>query len=659
MRGIEGLFREARRRRVFRVAGVYIIAAWGLLQVLDLAFDTWDYPADALRFVWIGAVLCFPIALVFGWRFDLRADGIVLTPPPDPDDDIDLSLRRFDYVLLACLVVVAAVVSTSIFHQVINIETESDGPSPIHSIAVMPFENMSDSADNEFFSDGLTEETIIVMADMEELRVPPRSSLFYYKDREYTVADVAERLSVDALLEGSVRRQADQVRVTAQLVDAQSEDILWTRTYDRHLGDVFAIEADIARQVADALEIVLSNRSKGRLQRAWTTNPQAHDAYLMGREYLRRPNDKATYEAAVERFESAIVLDTGFAQAHAGLCEARLGQYELTRETKFFELAEAACLRALTRDSEATDTFVALAYLHFFAGQHEQAESEFERVIKLNKTLVDAYLGLAQNYAADQQPERAERAFREAIDLDEAYWDGYQLFGNFLFGRGRYAEAAENYEKVIGLTESNVHAHSNLGAAYYMAGDFQGAANAYKASLEISPSRAGYSNTGTMYYYLGEFFAAAQMYRKALEIAPDDGRMWGNLADALRAGAGTPDEAGEAYGRARDFTRLRLDINPGDAEAMAELAYFSARLGDTEIAGTMLAESLAGNPDAMYTHYYAALIYEQTRQDDEAFGALSKALELGYQPELLRVDPGLRRYSDDERFSNLLAVRGQ
>lgn len=654
MRGVGGFLREARRRRVFRAAGVYIIAAWGLLQVLDLAFDSWEYPPEALQYVWIGAVLCFPLALVFGWRYDITGGGIVRTSPPDPDVNIDLSLRSFDYLLLASLAVVAAVVSTSTVHQVISVETEPDEPAPIRSLAVLPFVNTSEAKGMDYFSDGLTEELINLMADLEEIRVAARSSAYFFKGREYIVSEVADRLAVDSVLEGTVRRHQEDVRVTAQLVEASTAKILWTETYERRLEDIFAIQTDIARQVSDELEIVLSSRSEGRLERPWTRNPRAYDAYLMGREFLRRPKDEETLESAAARFRSAVDMDSAFAQAHAGLCEAHLGQYELTREPDFFQQAEAACLRALTRDSDATNTYLALAYLHYFAGQHEQAKREFEHVIDLNQTLVNAYLGLARNYAADDQPERAEREFRRAIDLDRAYWHGYQLFGIFLFARGRYAEAANNYRDVIKLSEENAHAHNNLGAAYYMAGDFKGAADAFEASLEIAPSRSAYSNTGSMYYYLGDFSAAAEMYRKALEMTPNDGRLWGNLGDALWAEGGSQEDARQAYERAKLEMESALSISPDDVFTMASMAYFSARLGDDAEADRLLALCLENDPEDIYTHYYAALIYEGRGNDEEAFNSLARALNLGYQPKLVVVDPALRRLSGDDRFEELL-----
>jgi adenylate cyclase len=213
---------------------------------------------------------------------------------------------------------------------------------------VLPFVNMSGDEDDEFFSDGLTEETISLLADLAELRVAARTSSFYYKGKDYRIPDVARRLSVDVVLEGSVRRQRDQVRITAQLIDANSESIVWTGTYDRRLDDIFIIQRDIAREVAGALELILSSRSEDRLQRPYTDSVEAYDAYLKARAALRQPKSEATFRAAVDHLQRALELDPDFAQAYAALCRARLEQYDLTRTTSYFEQAESACLRALT-----------------------------------------------------------------------------------------------------------------------------------------------------------------------------------------------------------------------------------------------------------------------------------------------------------------------
>lgn len=652
MKGFGGVVREARRRRVFRTAGVYIVAAWGALQVADIAFQSLGLPGEALRFVWIGAAVCFPLALVFGWRYDVTTEGLRRTPPADPGESVDLSLKGVDYLVLTCLVTILTLVGFSVGNQVI---LEKPNAAEIPSVAVLPFSNLSGDSENDYFSDGLTEETIGLLSDIPELKVAPRSSTRKFKSKQYTIPDVARQLDVGFVLEGSVLMQEDRVRVTASLVDAKSESALWTDTYDRSMEDVIGIQADIARNVGDALEIVLSSHSKERLSKPYTASADAYVEYLQGRDFLRKPKNDGNFRSAVEHFDRAIATDPDFAEAYAGLCEARLGQYERTSTTAFFEQAESICLRALTRDSDATETYLALANLHFFSGQYEQAEEEFRHVLTLNPTLVDARLGLARTYAALVRDDEAEAQFRRAIGEDPGYWDCYQLYGNFLTRRGRYQEAAVNYQNAISRSQDNVNAYNNLGVAYTLAGDFARAADAFQRSLRLLPSRAAYANTGTMYYYASEFDKAAEMYREALKIAAEDPVLWSSLGDSLHAKDDRTEEAQQAYRRALALTEEMLSVNPKDVSAMTQNAYVTARLGDAERGTQVIERAMALDPEDMYVYYYGALIYELQGRTEETLAALRRALKLGYQPAFLQADPGFARIANQQQFTSLIA----
>ncbi len=651
MSSIGGFVREARRRRVFRSAGVYIVTAWVVLQVADLAFQSWGLPGEALRFVWVGAAICFPVALVFGWRYDVTTEGVKRTPAAEPGEDLDLSLKSVDFLVLSCLAVIVVLVG---FGLGARIMVEKPGQADIPSLAVIPFANLSGNPENEYFSDGLTEEIISLLSNVPELKVAPRSSTRGFKSKQYTIPGVTRQLSVAFVLEGSVLMQEDRVRVTASLVDAETESALWTDTYNRSLQDIIAIQGDIAGNVADALEVVLSSRSRERLHKTYTTNMDAYVDYLQGRDFLRKPRSETILRAATDKFDQSIEMDPDFAEAYAGLCEARLGQYEMSATTSFFKEAESTCLRALTRDNEATETYLALATLHLFSGQYDQAEQEFKYVLTLNPSLVDARLGLARTYASLDRTEEAEAEFRRAVGEDPGYWDCYQLYGNFLIKRGRYREAAANYQDAISRSEDNVNAYNNLGAAYYLAGNFDRAAHAYQESLRLAPTRGAYSNTGTMYFYAGDFGTAASMYREALEIAPDDARLWSYLGDALHWGAGTAAEAQEAYRTALGLTADALKVNPKDADAMIVNAYVSAHLGDDEHARRMFEKTAELDPDDMYVYYYGALIYELQGRTEDTYAALQRALELGYLPVLLKAEPGFKGLAGESRFVALV-----
>jgi serine/threonine-protein kinase len=565
--------------------------------------------------------------------------------------------RRMPPLRRALWLVAAGVVLGAGALGAVNWMSRGLAPHP-RAIAVLPFVNMSESADNDYFSDGLAEEIRNLLTRLRELRVAASSSSMPFKGGKVAVADIAQRLRVDVVLEGSVRRDGDRLRIGAELIDAHSGFRLWSQTYDRRLEDVFAIQDDIARQVVGALELVLSRASETAFQRPRATNLAAYDLYLRARAFLRQPSTPQALDQAMALLGKAIAADGRFAQAYAGLCDAWLARYEVDREAASFERAEAACRQALGRDPEAGEVYVALGNLHLSSGRYPQAEQEFRQAAAVASAPVDALLGLARAYEAQHRPDAAERTFEHARSLDPGYWRVHQLLGHFLYHAGRYAEAARSYAEEIARTPDNPSAHNNLGAAYYMAGDFERAAAAWRASLDLAPTTGAYSNVGSSYYYLGRFEEAAAMYRKALDLAPGDHRMWGNLGDAYAHAGGREREAEAAYRKAVAVGEERLRINPADADAMSDLAHDYASLGQPEQARRLDAEARRLDPGNMYVHYNAALVRARLGEADAAIGELERAVELGYPRQLLAPDPGLAPLRPERRFRALAAPRG-
>jgi serine/threonine protein kinase/Flp pilus assembly protein TadD len=528
-------------------------------------------------------------------------------------------------------------------------------PERARAIAVLPFANLSESPDNEYFSDGLAEEIRNLLTRLRELKVAASSSSLPFKDRKVNVADVAQRLRVDVVLEGSVRRERDRLRVAAELIDAHSGFRMWSQTYDRRIEDVFAIQDDIARQVVGALELVLSRASESAFQKPHAASVAAYDLYLRGRAFLRLPPSPQSLDQAIALLEQAVAADGQFAQAHAGLCDAWLARYELGRASQSFEQAEAACRRALDRDREDGEVYVALGNLHLSSGRYPEAEREFQQATAMANGTSDALLGLARAYQAQGRLAEAERTFEQAKVLDPGYWRASQLLGHFFVQGGRYAEAAQAYGEEIARTPDNASAHNNLGAAYYLAGDFERAAKAWQASLALAPTTGAYSNVGSSYYYLGRFEEAAAMYAKAVELAPEDYRMWGNLGDAYAQAAGREADAAAALRKAVALGEKRLRINPADADAMSDLAHYLASLGRATQARQLNEQALGRDPQNNYIHYNAALVRLRLGEPDAALSEIERAVELGYQRQLLPQDPGLAALRREKRFEALIA----
>jgi TolB-like protein/Tfp pilus assembly protein PilF len=515
---------------------------------------------------------------------------------------------------------------------------------------------MSGAEDGDYFSDGLTEEIQNLMVRMNEFRVVALSSTYELKDKSIDIPTIAKRLDVGLLLQGSVRRSEDQVRITAKLIDGEDGTEIWSDNYDRKLSNIFEIQESIAREVAAALQIVLPVSLERRLVNLGTVNVEAYDLYLRATDFLRQPTDEATLARTESYIRQAIAIDPNFARPYAARCEAHLIRYERSRATTYFEDAERACHRALTRDTADVDVHLALGRLYVYSGQYNQSITEFEAALKTNANLADAHIGLADAYAALNRPADAEANLRRAIALDASYWASFNKLGTFLFAAGRYLEAAEFFQEYARRTEDNATAYNNLGAAYFLAGDFARAAEAWDNSLAIKPTSGAYANTGSMYFYLGRFETALERYAKAVELAPMDYRLWGNLGDAYYYAGDMKPVAEITYGKAIQFAEERLRVNASDVDAMSSVAYYYSKVGQAENAIAMNAAALANSPDDMYVNYHAALIHAHLGERDQALIALERAVELDYQRELLSTDPGLSSLRDEERFKRLIAA---
>ena len=469
------------------------------------------------------------------------------------------------------------------------------------------------------------------------------------------VVSIADRLGAEFVLLGSVRRYNNQVSVTARLIDGDDGSELWSDNYDREMSDIYGIQEDIARHVARALHVVLPVSADRRLKNLGTRNVDAYDSYLRGIDYLRIPPDETSLQLAESLLREALAIDPNFSNAHAAMCKKHLAGYRLSRDASRFGDAEQACQRALEVDRDSVNVHVALGQLYNASGKYQNALHEFQSAIDDNVNLADTFIGLAETYVALGRVEEAEASLRQAIENDVSYWASFNAMGKFLFDQGRFLEAAEFYQMFVNRTDDDAQALNNLGAAYYLAGDFKGAAAAWDDSLDIRPTRSAYSNTGSMYYYSGDFERAADRYATAVNLAPNDYRLWGNLADAYSFSDSKKTVADVAYKRAIDLGEQLLVINVSNADALSDVAYYYSRTGEYEKALEMDAKARSQAPNDMYVYYNSALIHAGLGETDAALSALERAVELEYQRELLPVDPIIAGLRDEKRFKRLVS----
>src|SRR5216117_1909258 len=275
-----GFFEEVKRRKVYRVAAAYIIAAGGIIQLASATFPAWELPNWALRLVILLVLVGFPIALILAWAFDITAQGIRATP----DTTAPRTGRRRNIIMLiATGVVISAATGFFLMPRLAAHKVDK-------SIAVLPFENLSDEKENAYFADGIQDDLLTNLSKIGDLKVISRTSVMQYRGKAPNVREIGKALGVSTVLEGSVRREGNRVRVNVQLIDAANDEHLWASDYDRDLTDVFAIQTDLAQKIARELQAKLSPTEKAQIERKPTENNEAYLAFMQGHELYTRPD---------------------------------------------------------------------------------------------------------------------------------------------------------------------------------------------------------------------------------------------------------------------------------------------------------------------------------------------------------------------------------
>src|SRR6266508_4284287 len=388
------LFAELKRRKVFKVGAAYLIVAWLAVQAASIGFPAFDAPTWALRVFILIALLGFPIAVVMAWVFELTPQGLKRT------EDVDLAVqgRRKSHAWIY-IVIVGAAFSIGLFFigRYTARNTASAAPTegstgsslPQKSIAVLPFENLSDDKGAAYFADGIHDEILTKLASIADLKVISRTSTARYKSKPEDLKTVSQQLGVATVLEGSVQKAADKVRVNVQLIDARADSHLWAKTYDRDMKDVFAVESEVAQEIADSLQAKLSPAEASTLATAPTKDTAAYDLFLKGESQLRAANASLrseSFDQAIAWYQQAIARDSNFALAMARLAECRLSQHWFVETFTEPELAEVkqTVEQALALAPDLAQAHVAHGLFYYYGyRQYEQALAEFRRALQL------------------------------------------------------------------------------------------------------------------------------------------------------------------------------------------------------------------------------------------------------------------------------------
>src|SRR5437867_5711434 len=432
-------FAELKRRNVYKVAVAYAVAGWALAQGIAQVFPVFDIPNWAVRLIVLAIVIGFPIALVIAWAFELTPEGIKRTEDVDPAVDSRAKSHAWIYV-----VIVAALLSISLFFlgrfTARNSSRGSSSGSPAKSIAVLPLLNESGDPRDEYFSDGLSEELIAALSQIKDLKVIGRSSSFRFRDTKEEPKTIGEKLGVSTLLEGTVRKQGERVRIVAELINAADGIQLWSRTFERELKDIFAVQQEIAAAVASSLKTTLL----GSEQRS-SANPktaEAHNAYLQGHYYFQRRNLE-DYRKAVAHYDEAIRLDPDYALAYAERSEAWTLIGDLTGEGKTaWPKARTDAEKAVAIAPALAEAHAALGWVRFFTEwRFAEGLSELKRAKELAPANPTANDLLARVIVYLGRLDDAEKQARQAVELDPLASAPKNNLARILWYEGKLDEA--------------------------------------------------------------------------------------------------------------------------------------------------------------------------------------------------------------------------
>src|SRR5882724_9261055 len=479
-------FAELKRRNVYKVAIAYAVVAWLLMQVATQVFPFLEIPNWAIRLVIMLIVIGFPIALVIAWAFELTPEGLKRTEFAD-----ELPKRTSRNRVWLYVVVVAGAISVGLFFFGRYTATSKQGESaelPAKSIAVLPFENLSSNPENAYFTDGIQEEILMRLAKIADLKVISRTSTVRYKSSPENLREIATQLGVANILEGSVQRTADRVHVNVQLIKAASDAHLWAEAYDRKLTDIFAVESEIAKTIADTLQAKLTGFEQNAIALQPTQNTEAHQLYLKGRYFWNRRTGE-NLKKALAYFQQAAEKDPNYALAYVGVADAYsvMPAYSAGSPQDCLPRARAAAQRALELDEMLAEAHASLAYTLFHYFEFAASTKEFERAIELNPNYATAHQWYARtNLLMTGQFDRAIAEMKRAVELDPVSPMFHAELGGVYMVARRYDEAIEQLRNTIETDPEFYWAHRFLGLALELKGATNQAIAEYHRAFEVS-----------------------------------------------------------------------------------------------------------------------------------------------------------------------------
>ena len=487
-------FAELKRRNVYKVAVAYAVVAWLLIQAASIFFPAFDAPPWVMKIFIIVIIFGFPVALIFSWAFEITPEGIKLESEIEPTKSI---ARRTGRKIVAVTIALAVVAAGLFVYQLVRSKSDTSN-SPItattanKSIAVLPFVDLSQARDQEYFCDGISEEILDALAKVEGLRVVARTSSFSFKGKNSDVAEIGQKLNVQNVLEGSLRREGNRIRVTAQLINARDGFHIWSDTYERELQSVFAVQDEITRAIVDALKVTLAVVPAARPQQ----NAEAYDLYLQGL-YLSNKTDEESLRKSLVLFQRALDVDPNFGRAWTGIAKAWLWLADAyVRPVEAWPKVENAASKALALNETDAEAHCYLGDWKRIIGGDPRAEQvELNRAIELAPNLAIAHMFMAAVHSSECELDEAIKEIQIAEKLDPisptVIWFAVPVYA----AADRFDDAI-TAGKRLEVNPNYIYFEPPLAEAYRLKGDWPAAAAIYeKAQKQTQSASSGLAVT--------------------------------------------------------------------------------------------------------------------------------------------------------------------
>ena len=658
-----GFFEEVKRRKVYRVAAAYIIAAGGVIQLASAAFPAWELPNWALRLVISLLLLGFPIALMLAWAYDITAQGVRATPSPAMPGS---HRRRNIIMLVATGVIISAAAGFFLLPRVSARKVDK-------SIAVLPFESLSGDKENAYFADGIQDDVLTNLSKIGDLKVISRTSVMPYRGKASNVREIGKALGVGAILEGSVRRIGNRVRVNVQLINAENDEHIWAEDYDRELTDVFAIQTDLAQKIATELRAQLSPNEKAQMERKPTENGEAYLAFVQAHNLSGALEDFEKLKQSEQLYQRAIELDPNFALAIARYSQLEsliLHLYERTPERR--QKAQTLAERALQLQPDLPEAHLARGFSYYYGdNNYDAALKEFEIAQSGLPNESEAYLAVGAIQRRQGKWTESTANLEKAASLNpKDVWAlqnltfNYQMLRNWDSANKTIDRAIASDPKALGPLEVKCQ------LAVAEKGDFSFTEKAFDAVKSVPMSVDQRLKTATS---RADVFLLERKYRDGLQVAeslPDDqlaafpGALFGKYYSIGFARKALHDDAGarEAFLKAKNEAEEQLKRSPDIEKTHIQLAKVLAQLGEKDAAAAeaqrateLLPESkdAFGGPEIAAG---AAEVYTILGDNDRAIEILDGLLNRpsAMTVQVLKVNPIWDPLRSDPRFQALL-----